>query len=247
MVSPTLIIMSSFRQHTKAIISRRITACVVVAMLLLSAGTFLTSAQSAEYTDIFPVNRFEQNGLAYSHWLAAWITLEGATDKNVTEIVIPDSVDDFGRWFPVVECAANAFRDFKQLKKIKFNKSIGSILVHAFSGCSNLQVIEIPQKVPPTIGKHIYYFGDPEEVFEYYHFLTVAIVVPPGCEAAYRNAKGWSRFKTIISHQPTADDYDLDAINEEINRLEQVLAETEHEEAELLELISNFRKSMKKE
>ena len=74
-------------------------------------------------------------------------------------------------------------------------------------------------------------------MFESYHFLTVAVVVPPGSEDAYRSDSKWGRFHTIISHDPAPGDYDLAAIQSEIVRLQAEHDSLSRREAELLQRI----------
>ncbi|MBQ7691443.1 MAG: hypothetical protein IJT30_09705 [Muribaculaceae bacterium] len=47
----------------------------------------------------------------------------------------------------------------------------------------------------------MFFYGALDEVFDDYHFLTVAVVVPPGSEQAYRNAPGWRRCSRIAVRQ----------------------------------------------
>ena len=49
----------------------------------------------------------------------------------------------------------------------------------------------------------MFFYGALDEVFDDYHFLTVAVVVPPGSEQAYRNAPGWRRCSRITTARPT--------------------------------------------
>ena len=97
------------------------------------------------------------------------------------------------------------------------------------------------------MGDHCFYGGTPDEVFDSYHFLTTAIVVPTGCEQTFRQANGWSSFKTIISHEPTPKDYDIQGMRDEINRLEQELQDVSRQEQELLKRIEQIKQNIASE
>ncbi|MBR6284334.1 MAG: leucine-rich repeat protein [Muribaculaceae bacterium] len=166
-------------------------------------------------------------GLYFSHWEGngdfrggmGGVIIDGVADRDVASIFIPDSLLLRGRWYNTAEIGPEAFRDLMRLERCSFN--MNNILLHAFTGCENLRVIESRRPNPPNIGQHFFYYGAPDEVFEDYHFLTAAVVVPPGSEQAYRQARGWREFHTIVSHAPQPDDYDLSAIGSRIAALEQ--------------------------
>jgi len=76
-----------------------------------------------------------------------------------------------------------------------------------------------------------------KDIFEPYHALSTILVVPPGCEEAYRNTPGWREFRVIQSTMPTGDELKVDEIELRINELESQLTRARGEvrglEAEL--------------
>lgn len=159
------------------------------------------------------VARFDLDGLRYSNWDAPYVTLDSCLDHTATEIVIPDSVWRNGRGYPVIEIGPNAFRGCHNLVSVTLADSVNNILYGAFLDCPNLRVIVTARTRPPRIGRHAFYHAEWAKVFEPYHTLTTAIVVPEGCEPTYRNALGWSEFKNIRSTMPApGDSANIDAM-----------------------------------
>lgn len=206
--------------HLATIQSHAIPRNSLLAMMFVLLSTFTVArAQDIEYSSEYMVERVVSQGLIYSFWdYAVCVNLDGCTDRDATEVYIPDSLQWRGRKFILGEIASDVFRDMRHLRVCDFK--MGNILVNAFTGCESLRCLRSRRSEPPLIGKHFFYYGRPDEVFEDYHFLTTAVVVPRGCEEAYRNAHGWSLFHTIISHEPTPQDFDIPAIKQAITDLQ---------------------------
>lgn len=186
--------------------------------------------------------RFTIDGLVYSNWNAPYVTFDSITDKNCIEVFIPDTVSNLGRKFPVFEIGHDAFRNCPYLVKVSL-PSVYGVLAGAFKGCSSLRVIEVRAKVPPLVGEHGFYGGKPFDIFENYFPYTAVLVVPKGCEEAYRKAVGWGEFKTIISHEPSLDELNIDEITMQINERESRLSTIRQEAARLEQEINALKKA----
>ena len=87
------------------------------------------------------------------------------------------------------ECASIGFYSFKdnfKLTKIKFPKSLQQFVSYSFSGCNNLEIIELQSETPPILGTGALKYGSnalPK--------LT-KIIVPKGKLEVYKSATGWS-------------------------------------------------------
>ncbi len=190
---------------------------LAVLFVLLSTLT-VARAQDIEFISEYTVKYINYHGLRCSMWNYLNVNIDSYLDRDATEVYIPDSLQWHGRNYMFHELEKDAFRDMRHLRKCDFR--LLGILVNVFTGCESLRYLRSRSPEPPYIGKHFFYYGRPDEVFEDYHFLTTAVVVPRGCEEAYRNAEGWSLFHTIISHEPTPQDFDILAIKKAITDLE---------------------------
>ena len=189
--------------------------CALISALI--SASCLTASASDHW--LHNVVRALTHGFYCSHWGGSdYLTIDGAADSLATSLHVPGSVDWHGNTYRVAELGPSAFQGMKHLQRCSFDTYW--LLIHAFSDCPALRVLESRNAVPPLVGQHMYYYGAPDEVFDDYHFLTCAVVVPPGSEQAYREAHGWREFHTIVSHEPRRDDYDLTAIAAAIAALE---------------------------
>ena len=211
-----------------------------MAFLLLSLAAAVDGwAQfEIEYETQLLARRFECDGMKYCYWNYYWVTVEGCADHMAQVVTFVDTVRFRGQDFVVAETGPGVCKDMRRLERVVLNHLGTALLVDAFTGCPRLRVLEIPVSRPPKIGEHFFYGGAPDEVFENYHFLTVAVVVPPGSEDTYRHDSKWGRFHTIISHTPAPGDYDLTAIHAEIVRLQAECDSLSRREAELLQRIN---------
>ena len=167
------------------------------------------------------VARITQGIFLYSNWDVPYLTLDTCLDMTITEATIPDTVTWYGRKYPVVEIGQGAFLD-----------------------CPNLKVIKIGRKEPPALeNNHPFYRCSWDEVIEPYHTLSTVIVVPEGCEDAYRKAPGWKEFKVTQSHVPDGTELQIDEIDVQINNLESELRRTQEKERRLLIEIEVLRRT----
>ena len=74
-------------------------------------------------------------------------------------------------------------------------------------------------------------------MIEPYHTLSTIIVMPEGCEQAYREAPGWKEFKVIQSHMPDGSELMIDEIDVRINEIESELRRVEQQARRLREEI----------
>ena len=70
------------------------------------------------------------------------ITITGVTDKNISELYIPDEIASY----PVVRIKAYAFEKCSNLKKVEFGSNVTTIEARAFQFC-NIETITIPNTI----------------------------------------------------------------------------------------------------
>jgi len=100
---------------------------------------------------------------------------------SLTSITIPDSVTSIG---------AQVFYNCTGLASITIPNSVTIIHSSAFDGCSGLKSIHVKKSTPPSVMEYIIPSKAPNE--------TCILYVPKGSYNAYRNAKYWKEFKSII-------------------------------------------------
>lgn len=190
------------------------------------------------------IARIKQGNFLYSNWDAPHLTLDTCLDMTITEAIIPDNVTWYGRKYPVVEIGPGAFRGCRNLMVLDLGNCIGGFLKGALLDCPNLRVIKTGRCEPPELNsKHPFYGCTWDEVIEPYHTLSTIIVVPEGCEEAYRKAPGWKEFKVIQSHMPDGSELQIDEIDVQINNLESELKRTQEKERRLLIEIEALRRA----
>ena len=190
------------------------------------------------------IARIKQGIFLYSNWDAPYLTLDTCLDMTITEAKIPDTVTWYGRNYPVVEIGPGAFRGCSNLVVLDVGSMTGPFLKGALLDCPNLKVIKMGSKEPPVLeSKHPFYGCTWDEVIEPYHTLSTIIVVPEGCEEAYRKAPGWKEFKVIQSHMPDGTELKMDEIDVQINNLESELRKTQEKERRLLIEIEALRRA----
>ena len=200
----------------------RFVKCLLVKILFIAAIGCLSAPLAAQDVALEfnrDVVRETIQGFHCTFWESEHLSIDGVSDRDATAVYIPEKMLSNGHSFLTAEIGHSAFRDMRRLTRCSFQG--WCVLVNAFTGCEALRVLELRCQEPPVVGRHMFYYGSPTEVFEDYHFLTTAVVVPPGCEQAYREAHGWREFHTIVSHEPTFDDYDHEGIRLRIAELEQ--------------------------
>ena len=213
---------------------------VLLVLLCVVVGVAVESQASGR------IKRITQGIFLYSNWDVPYLTLDTCLDMTITQATVPEAVTWYGREYPVVEIGPGAFRGCRNLTVVEFG-SLVRILRGAFLDCPNLRVIKINSPTPPEIeNQHPFYGCSWDEVIEPYHTLTTVIVVPEGCEEAYRKAPGWKEFKVIQSHMPDADDLNIDEIDIQINNLESQLEKVQQEERRLQEELDALRKAKTK-
>lgn len=217
----------------------RLRKIIIPAMLLAIAALLSLDAMAQGR-----IARIKQGIFLYSNWDAPHLTLDTCLDMTITEAKIPDIVTWYGRKYPVVEIGPGAFRGCSNLVVLDVGSMTGSFLKGALLDCPNLKVIKMGSKEPPVLeSNHPFYGGKWDEVIEPYHTLSTIIVVPEGCEEAYRNAPGWKEFKVIQSHMPDGTELQIDEIDVQINNLESELRRTQEKERRLLIKIEALRRA----
>lgn len=213
---------------------------IIIPAMLLAIAVLLSLDTMAQGR----IARIKQGIFLYSNWDAPYLTLDTCLDMTITEAKIPDTVTWYGRNYPVVEIGPGAFRGCSNLVVLDVGSMTGPFLKGALLDCPNLKVIKMGSKEPPVLeSKHPFYGCTWDEVIEPYHTLSTIIVVPEGCEEAYRNAPGWKEFKVIQSHMPDGTELQIDEIDVQINNLESELRRTQEKERRLLIEIEALRRA----
>lgn len=190
------------------------------------------------------IARIKQGIFLYSNWDAPYLTLDTCLDMTITQATVPDFVEWYGRKYPVAEIGTGAFRGCKNLMVLELGSYFYGFLKGALLDCPNLKVIKLEKCEPPLLNNnHPFYSCTWDEVIEPYHTLSTVIVVPEGCEEAYRNAPGWKEFKVIQSHMPDGSELKFDEIDVRINNLESELRKTQEKAQKLQEEIEVLRRS----
>lgn len=215
--------------------TRNIIAIILIS--LVAVACFNSAAQGR-------IARITQGMFLYSNWDAPYLTLDTCLDMTVTHVTVPDYVEWYGRKYPVAEIGPGAFRGCRNLMVLELGSYFYGFLKGALLDCPNLKVIKLEKCEPPLLNNnHPFYSCTWDEVIEPYHTFTTIIVVPEGCEEAYRNAPGWKEFKVIQSHMPDGSELKFDEIDARINNLESELRKTQEKAQKLHEEIETLRRS----
>lgn len=109
-------------------------------------------------------------------------------------------------------------------------------------------MIKFSSKEPPKLNLEHPYHGVEHwsQIIDSYHTLSTVLVVPEGCEEAYRNALGWGEFKVILSHMPSEDEMLIDEIDARINELESELLKAKQVVYRIEEELDAMRKAKEK-
>ena len=152
---------------------------------------------------------------------------DGEEMEMITEAGSPDVSGDIsilssfiigGQEYVVTNIGDFAFYDCERITSVTIPETLLSIGERSFCGCYNLIKVEISKSVA-SIGENAFgacyniasiasYIEEPfmTDGFNDYKYLTTSIVtlyVPKGCEAKYRDVKGWSNFTKIVEMEGT--------------------------------------------
>lgn len=82
----------------------------------------------------------------------SFVSCAGITNKKAASVTIPSKVRLGGVTYRVTSVAANAFKNYKKLKKVTIGANIITIGKQAFSGCKKLKTITVKSKSIKKIG-----------------------------------------------------------------------------------------------
>ena len=100
----------------------------------------------------------DSQGVKYSYYSSGISTASVYDGKSASgEVVIPKTIEVYGRTYTVTNIRFDAFRGCTGLKSITIPNSVTDIGWNAFNGCSGLTSITIPNSVT-SIGKQVFYY-----------------------------------------------------------------------------------------
>ena len=151
----------------------------------------------------------------------------GEEMEMITEAGSPDATGDItilssftvnGQKYAVTKIGDFAFYGCEKISSVTIPETLLFIGERSFCGCSNLAKVEIPKSVTSigedafgacynitSIVSHIEapFFTDGFNDYKYLTTSNITLYVPKGCEAKYRDVKGWSYFTRIIEMETT--------------------------------------------
>ena len=152
---------------------------------------------------------------------------DGEEMEMITEAGSPDVSGDLtilssfiigGQEYVVTNIGDFAFYDCERITSVTIPETLLFIGERSFCGCHNLIKVEISKSVT-SIGENAFgacynivsivsHIEEPfmTDGFNDYKYLTtskVTLYVPKGCEAKYRDVKGWSNFTEIVEMEET--------------------------------------------
>jgi len=128
------------------------------------------------------------SGAVYTSLGNGTVTYTAPVKKTAKSVVIPASIKQSGKTYPVTQISANAFKNNKKLTKVTIGKNVKQIGANAFSGCKKLKTITIKSKVLKKAGKKAFKGID----------RKARIKVPKAKLAAYKKLlKGKGQAKSV--------------------------------------------------
>jgi hypothetical protein len=175
---------------------------------------------------------FTYNGIRYTIVSKAEQTLEVAASNQTAgedgptlykgDITIPSTITYGGKDYKVIGIGYHAFVNCVGVNSVSLPNTLTYIRKEAFECCLGLRKITIPKNVVSieydifavTLISEITVLNPVPASVSYSAFLypqnynNCVLYVPYGCSDAYRNAKEWKNFKTIIELEKEPDNID---------------------------------------
>ncbi|MBR5843929.1 MAG: leucine-rich repeat protein [Bacteroidaceae bacterium] len=127
------------------------------------------------------------------------VTYYGVDKSNVPDeykytgaVVIPETITYSGNTYSVTSIGDHAFSECTGLSEITIPNSITSIGDNAFRGCDGLTELWVEATTPPTILPNTF-----DGVYK-----SIPVYLPAGCGEAYQNAVYWNEFSKLIELEP---------------------------------------------
>ena len=169
---------------------------------------------------------FTSDGINYSSISATTVAVIAGNTKYSGNINIPSTVSNLEVTYSVTSIGGRAFLDCDGLVFITLPTSLSFIGYEAFEGCTKLLTITFPASLtsisdyafntctsltsiissaltPPNISKYVF---DTD-------YSTIAVYVPLGRSATYKNATGWSNFTNIKEGTLVPTTFSFDGFN----------------------------------
>ena len=113
----------------------------------------------------------------------------GVANKDITKVVIPDTVTVDGVTYAVTAVSVDAFKNNKKLKKVTIGRNVEEIEKGAFSGCTSLTKVTVSAEKLESIG---------DNAFANCYKLT-SVTIPEGVETIGKNSfAGCKKLKKVI-------------------------------------------------
>ena len=117
------------------------------------------------------------------------VSFTGTTDKEMTKIMVPDTVSVDGITYIVTSVSKEAFKNNRNLKSVTIGKNVEIIEESAFYGCSSLTKVVFRSHEIERIG---------DNAFANCYTLT-SVTIPDGVEKIGKNAfAGCRKLKKVI-------------------------------------------------
>ena len=156
-----------------------------VISLVLTLCTISFTSCAGEYMKISGFTA--DDGIRYSILDEKTVAVSGSSDYN-ENIVIPATVEYQAKTYTVVGIKRSAFYGCMWLETIILPKTLETIELGAFIGCSNISCITIQATIPPTLEG---------EVFEEIVYQNATLIVP--YSTIYKEE--WPQFLHIVDQQ----------------------------------------------
>ena len=128
----------------KKIVKRSISLLIILSLILSVMPVEFFGERSNVLAATSGGEKFTVNGLNYVILSDnTSVSVTGATDSSITELIIPETVNYDNYDFCVTEISYQAFRNYTRLTKISMGDNVEVINNFGFAGCKNLTDVKL--------------------------------------------------------------------------------------------------------